>query len=70
MPTKAFLYLGLENVSSITINGIHIAATIDGQPTDVRGGRTLGDDWYDEDHAKFAEGMRALDRMLKAKGAK
>lgn len=75
MPITATLYIGVGDVTSITINGIHISAVIGGKPVDVRGtqvsgARELGDDWYDEDHAKFAAGINALRRMLVAKGGK
>ena len=55
---------GTGNVSSVTINCAHISATINNQPTDIRGCRNLGPDWYDKDHAEFMRLNHALQKVL------
>lgn len=52
----------LPGVRSITINGYHVGATIDGQPVDLR---TLGPKWCDEHHMKVVNALLALEQSFR-----
>lgn len=53
-----------DAVSSVTINGATIAATIRGAPTGVRRSE-LDADWYDKDHERVMLAISELQEALR-----